>query len=123
MWSSTSDATGTRGNALSDQIGQSRYQRVHRGGPKGIPLADAAALPLVGLTAYQALFDHGKLTAGRRVLINGAAGGAVGGYAVQPAKNTGAHVIATASPRGSEQASPSTIPATCTRHSSRPWHR
>ncbi|KQW00887.1 NADP-dependent oxidoreductase [Streptomyces sp. Root369] len=69
--------------------------------PKSIPLADAAALPLVGLTAYQALFDHGKLTAGQRVLINGA-GGAVGGYAVQLAKNAGAHVIATASPRSSQ---------------------
>ncbi|MFD3838231.1 NADP-dependent oxidoreductase [Streptomyces sp. NPDC058642] len=69
--------------------------------PKNIPLADAAALPLVGLTAWQALFDHGKLTAGQRVLINGA-GGAVGAYAVQLAKNAGAHVIATASPRSSE---------------------
>jgi NADPH:quinone reductase-like Zn-dependent oxidoreductase len=69
--------------------------------PKSVPLPDAAALPLVGLTAWQALFDHGKLTAGQRVLINGA-GGAVGGYAVQLAKNAGAHVIATASPRSSE---------------------
>ncbi|MGW5723557.1 NADP-dependent oxidoreductase [Amycolatopsis sp. NPDC003865] len=65
--------------------------------PANVPLADAAALPLVGLTAHQALFDHGKLTAGRRVLINGA-GGAVGGYAVQLAKAAGAHVIATAGP-------------------------
>ncbi|WP_290052167.1 NADP-dependent oxidoreductase [Amycolatopsis solani] len=65
--------------------------------PSSIPLADAAALPLVGLTAYQALFDHGKLTTGQRVLINGA-GGAVGGYAVQLAKGAGAYVIATASP-------------------------
>ncbi|MFC0107817.1 NADP-dependent oxidoreductase [Kibdelosporangium aridum] len=69
--------------------------------PKSVPLPDAAALPLVGLTAWQALFDHGKLTAGQRVLINGA-GGAVGGYAVQLAKGAGAHVIATASPRSSE---------------------
>ncbi|MEU2427145.1 NADP-dependent oxidoreductase [Streptomyces sp. NPDC007851] len=69
--------------------------------PKDVPLPDAAALPLVGLTAYQALFDHGKLTAGHRVLINGA-GGAVGGYAVQLAKNAGAHVIATAGPRSRE---------------------
>ncbi|GGK92349.1 MULTISPECIES: NADP-dependent oxidoreductase [Streptomyces] len=69
--------------------------------PKSIPLPDAAALPLVGLTAWQALFDHGKLTAGQRVLINGA-GGAVGGYAVQLAKGAEAHVIATASPRSSE---------------------
>ncbi|WP_410643894.1 NADP-dependent oxidoreductase [Amycolatopsis sp. lyj-346] len=69
--------------------------------PKTLPPADAAALPLVGLTAYQALFDHGKLTAGQRVLINGA-GGAVGGYAVQLAKNAGAHVIAVAGPRGGD---------------------
>ncbi|MCX4405639.1 NADP-dependent oxidoreductase [Streptomyces sp. NBC_01764] len=69
--------------------------------PKSVPLPDAAALPVVGLTAWQALFDHGKLTAGQRVLINGA-GGAVGGYAVQLAKGADAHVIATASPRSSE---------------------
>jgi NADPH:quinone reductase-like Zn-dependent oxidoreductase len=70
--------------------------------PSSIPLPDAAALPLVGLTAWQALFDDGGLTAGQRVLINGA-GGAVGGYAVQLAKQANAHVIATASPRSSEQ--------------------
>lgn len=69
--------------------------------PESVPLSDAAALPLVGLTAYQALFDHGKLTVGQRVLINGA-GGAVGGYAVQLAKGAGAYVIATASPRSSD---------------------
>ena len=56
---------------------------------------------MVGLTAWQALFDDADLTAGQRVLINGA-GGAVGGYAVQLAKRAGAHVIATASPRSSE---------------------
>jgi NADPH:quinone reductase-like Zn-dependent oxidoreductase len=66
--------------------------------PTSIPLADAAALPMVGLTAWQALFDDAGLTAGQRVLVNGA-GGAVGGYAVQLAKHAGAHVIATASPR------------------------
>jgi NADPH:quinone reductase-like Zn-dependent oxidoreductase len=70
--------------------------------PTSIPLADAAALPVVGLTAWQALFDHGRLTAGQRVLVNGA-GGAVGGYAVQLAKGVGAHVLATASPRSSER--------------------
>ncbi|SNY25318.1 NADP-dependent oxidoreductase [Paractinoplanes atraurantiacus] len=65
--------------------------------PASIPLADAAALPAVGLTAWQALFDHAKLTAGQRVLINGA-GGAVGSYAAQLAKNAGAYVIAVAKP-------------------------
>ena len=68
--------------------------------PKSVALSDAAALPLVGLTAWQALFEHAKLTSGQRVLINGA-GGAVGGYAVQLAKQAGAHVIATAGPRSS----------------------
>jgi len=61
--------------------------------PRDVPLADAAALPLVGLTAYQALFEHGKVAAGQRVLVNGARG-AVGGYAVQLAGNAGADVIA-----------------------------
>jgi NADPH:quinone reductase-like Zn-dependent oxidoreductase len=70
--------------------------------PTSVPLVDAAALPIVGLTAWQALFDHAKVAAGQRVLINGA-GGAVGGYAVQLAKNAGAYVIATASPRSIEQ--------------------
>jgi NADPH:quinone reductase-like Zn-dependent oxidoreductase len=70
--------------------------------PTSISLAEAAALPIVGLTAWQALFDHAKLTAGQRVLINGA-GGAVGGYAVQLAKNAGAFVIATASPRSTDR--------------------
>jgi NADPH:quinone reductase-like Zn-dependent oxidoreductase len=71
--------------------------------PASVPLADAAALPAVGLTAWQALFDHAKLTAGQTVLINGA-GGAVGGYAVQLAKNAGAHVIAVAGPRSRDRA-------------------
>jgi NADPH:quinone reductase-like Zn-dependent oxidoreductase len=70
--------------------------------PASVPPVDAAALPAVGLTAWQALFDHAKLTAGQRVLINGA-GGAVGGYAVQLARSAGAYVIATAGPRSAER--------------------
>jgi NADPH:quinone reductase-like Zn-dependent oxidoreductase len=70
--------------------------------PESVALADAAALPAVGLTAWQALFEHAKLTAGQRVLINGA-GGAVGGYAVQLARHAGAYVIATASPSSSDR--------------------
>jgi NADPH:quinone reductase-like Zn-dependent oxidoreductase len=69
--------------------------------PVRIPLADAAGLPSVGLTASQALLEAGDLKAGQRVLINGA-GGPVGGYAVQLAKRAGAYVIATASPRSGE---------------------
>jgi len=70
--------------------------------PTTVPLADAAALPLVGLTAWQALFEHADLRAGQRILVNGASG-AVGGYAVQLAKSVGAHVIATATPRNHGQ--------------------
>ncbi|MCS5733757.1 NADP-dependent oxidoreductase [Herbiconiux daphne] len=68
--------------------------------PTGIPLTDAAAIPSVALTAWQALFDEAALQAGQRALIVGA-GGTVGGYAVRLAKHAGAHVIATASPRSS----------------------
>lgn len=66
--------------------------------PAAGDLADAAALPSVGLTAWQALFDLGGLQRDQRVLIVGA-GGTVGGYAVQLAADAGAHVVATASPR------------------------
>ena len=66
--------------------------------PKSIDLMDAAALPSVALTAWQALFDEGQLTAGQTVLIVGA-GGVVGKYAIQLATRRGVHVIATASPR------------------------
>jgi NADPH:quinone reductase-like Zn-dependent oxidoreductase len=54
----------------------------------------AAAVPISGLTAWQALFDHGRLTAGQTALIHGAAG-AVGSMAVQLALEAGARVIGT----------------------------
>jgi NADPH:quinone reductase-like Zn-dependent oxidoreductase len=54
----------------------------------------AAALPISGLTAWQGLFDHGRLAAGQTVLIHGAAGG-VGSIAVQLAREVGARVIGT----------------------------
>src|SRR5580704_3105422 len=66
--------------------------------PRTVPLADAAALPSAGLTAWQSLFEHARLQAGQSILINGA-GGAVGRYAVQLAKQAGATVTATASAR------------------------
>ncbi|MBU8819344.1 NADP-dependent oxidoreductase [Mycolicibacterium goodii] len=54
----------------------------------------AAALPISGLTAWQGLFEHGRLAAGQTVLIHGAAGG-VGSVAVQLAREVGARVIGT----------------------------
>lgn len=64
--------------------------------PKSITHNEAAAAPLAALTAWQALFDHGKLQAGQKVLIHAAAGG-VGHFAVQFAKWKGAYVYGTAS--------------------------
>lgn len=64
--------------------------------PKNLNYSAAAAIPLVGLTAWQALFDVGHLKAGQSVLIHAGAGG-VGGMAIQFAKNAGAKVYTTAS--------------------------
>ncbi|GAA2801255.1 NADP-dependent oxidoreductase [Saccharopolyspora taberi] len=70
--------------------------------PTTVPLADAAALPLAGVTALQAL-RTAELTAGERILVIGAAG-AVGGLAVQLARRTGAHADALVSRPGHEHA-------------------
>lgn len=70
--------------------------------PAGLDPVKAAALPAVALTAWQALFEHGSLTSGQHVLVNGA-GGAVGGFAVQLAHQAGAEVTATASARSAER--------------------
>ncbi|MGW4139083.1 NADP-dependent oxidoreductase [Streptomyces mirabilis] len=64
--------------------------------PAGIDHTEAGALPLVSLTAWQALVDTADLRPGQRVLIHAAAGG-VGHVAVQIAKARGAYVIGTAS--------------------------
>jgi NADPH:quinone reductase-like Zn-dependent oxidoreductase len=64
--------------------------------PRTLGHAESAVIPLPGLTAWQGLFDHGRLDAGERVLIHGAAG-AVGGLVVQLARAHGAYVIGTAS--------------------------
>lgn len=69
--------------------------------PKSLDFIHAAAVPLAGLTAWQALFDAAKLDARQRVLIHAGAGG-VGSYAVQFAHWKGAWVIATASARNAD---------------------
>jgi NADPH:quinone reductase-like Zn-dependent oxidoreductase len=66
--------------------------------PARLSHEEAAAIPLAGLTAWQALVEMGKLHAGQSVLVHAAAGG-VGVFAVQIAKALGAHVAATASAR------------------------
>jgi NADPH:quinone reductase-like Zn-dependent oxidoreductase len=62
--------------------------------PRTIDALTAAAVPLAGLTAWQALFTHGGLRAGQRVLIHGGAGG-VGMFLVQLARDAGAQVVTT----------------------------
>ncbi|MBA2678883.1 MAG: NADP-dependent oxidoreductase [Ktedonobacteraceae bacterium] len=64
--------------------------------PQSLSFDEAATVPVGATTAWQGLFDYGKLEAGQRVLIQGAAGG-VGLFAVQFAKWKGAHVLATTS--------------------------
>jgi len=64
--------------------------------PKTISFVEAAALPLAGITAWEALFTASQLKAGQTVLIHAASGG-VGSLAVQLAKIQGAKVIATTS--------------------------
>jgi len=64
--------------------------------PTSIDHIRAAAIPLAGLTAWQALFEHAQLKKGQKLFIHGASGG-VGTYAVELAKWKGAYVIGTAS--------------------------
>jgi NADPH:quinone reductase-like Zn-dependent oxidoreductase len=64
--------------------------------PKSLTYVEAAAVPIVALTAWQALIDTAKLTPEQTVLIHGGSGG-VGTFAIQIAKARGARVIATAS--------------------------
>jgi len=63
--------------------------------PANIDFLTAAALPLTGVSAYQALVDHMNLQSGQKVLIHGGAGG-IGSLAIQIAKDIGAYVATTA---------------------------
>ena len=70
--------------------------------PERLDLIEAAALPLAGLTAWQALFEMGQLQAGQKILIHAGAGG-VGHFALQLARWKGARVITTASAKNRDQ--------------------
>ncbi|MGC1176568.1 MAG: NADP-dependent oxidoreductase [Candidatus Saccharimonadales bacterium] len=63
--------------------------------PASLDFTEAATLPLVAVSAYQALVDHMNLQAGQKILIHGAAGG-IGSMAIQLAKHLGAYVATTA---------------------------
>jgi NADPH:quinone reductase-like Zn-dependent oxidoreductase len=69
--------------------------------PTAMTFEQAAAVPVAGITALQALRDHGRLQSGQHVLINGASGG-VGTFAVQIAKALGAHVTGVCSGKNVE---------------------
>lgn len=109
--------TATGRGATRFQVGDHIYARVAKDGggglaeyinlpndigahaPNAVDMETAAAVPLAGLTALQALRDLLKVGPGQRVLISAGAGG-VGTFAIQIAKWLGAHVTTTASPRG-----------------------
>nr|WP_026202648.1 NADP-dependent oxidoreductase [Bradyrhizobium sp. WSM2793] len=64
--------------------------------PTSLSHVEAASVPVIAVTAWQALFDHAQLKAGQTVVIHGAAGN-VGSYAVQLARQAGLQIVATAS--------------------------
>ncbi len=82
------------GNAYAEYVTAPSRHFVRK--PAGLSFAEAAALPLAGLTAWQGLVDVADVRKGQRVFVDAAAGG-VGHLAVQIAKARGAHVIGTAS--------------------------
>jgi NADPH:quinone reductase-like Zn-dependent oxidoreductase len=104
------DLVGQSVYALTD-FGRDGVAATHAAVPAGllapkpttIGHVESAALPLAGLSAWQGLFEHGRLGQGERVLIHGAAGG-VGHLATQLARWRGAHVLATTSPASMEAA-------------------
>jgi NADPH:quinone reductase-like Zn-dependent oxidoreductase len=83
--------------------------------PARLSFEEAAAIPIAGVTALQALRDRADVQAGQRVLINGAAGG-VGTFAVQIAKSFGAHVTGVSAAPGtwswSARSAPTTLSTT-----------
>ncbi len=69
--------------------------------PKNIDFVAAAALPLTGVSAYQALVEHAGLQSGQKILIHGGAGG-IGSCAIPLAKRIGAYIATTAAPEDAE---------------------
>jgi len=84
----------TFGGGWADYVTVKEYEVAAK--PKSLNFAEAAAVPMGALTAWQALVDTAHLHAGQTILIHGGSGG-VGSFAVQIAKARGARVIATAS--------------------------
>lgn len=91
---------GGRGGAFAEYV-VVREDRAVTTKPANVTFEQAAAMPIAGVTALQALRDHAHVQAGQKVLINGASGG-VGTYAVQIAKSLGAEVTGVCSTRNVE---------------------
>lgn len=83
-------------SAYADYVATKEEYITHK--PKNLSLQESAGIPLASLTAWQALFDHGKLEAGQKAVIHAGAGG-VGLFALQFAKWKGAYTIVTSSER------------------------
>jgi NADPH:quinone reductase-like Zn-dependent oxidoreductase len=90
------DVFGWSGGSFADYAAASEDSLALK--PANLTFEQAAAVPMAGMVALQALRDHGKVRAGHTVLINGASGG-IGTFAVQIAKSLGAEVTAVASTR------------------------
>jgi len=95
----TSEKIGTLDGTHASYVAVKAWKVAKK--PNTASFAEAAAVPLAALTAYQALYDKGGLAEGKTVLILAASGG-VGSYAVGLAKNAGARVIGTCSQRNFE---------------------
>ena len=80
---------GVRSGAFAEYVASKNMVRK----PSNLTLEESAAVPIAGITALQAVREHGEVKAGQRVLVNGAGGG-VGSMAVQIAKAFGAEVTA-----------------------------
>jgi NADPH:quinone reductase-like Zn-dependent oxidoreductase len=80
---------GMRTGALAEYVAGKNFVTK----PANLSMEEAAAIPIAGVTALQSVRDHGRVTPGDKVLVNGAGGG-VGSFAVQIARPDGAEVTA-----------------------------
>lgn len=88
-----------RGGAFAEYVAVPAERTVLR--PEGLAADEAAGLGVAGVTAWQAVMEHGAVRPGQTVVVNGASGG-VGHYAIQLAVEAGAHVIGICSGRNAE---------------------
>jgi 2-desacetyl-2-hydroxyethyl bacteriochlorophyllide A dehydrogenase len=95
------DLSNSGFGGFAEYVAASELVITHK--PKNLNFAEAAAIPLAGVTALQSIYKAGGLQAGQKVLVVGSGGG-VGSYAVQFAKYFGAEVTAVCSTRNVEQA-------------------